>query len=128
MEQKLTLSNLACYLPYGLKFRFIVKDGTIDPVSREIISVGLDHVRCGENYIAKYHFHEIKPLLLPLSELTKEQAKSFGYVDLDDFITGIEKGFIPYVVWIQLVEKHYDVFNLLESGLALDKSIYKLTE
>ncbi len=86
----------------------------------------------------------IKPILRPLSSMTKEEAKEFlGDAGIKAFIYEIAEGGIKYLEdedagaeylffsaidpqrfhW--LLSKHFDLFNLIPSGLAIDKTTMK---
>lgn len=134
METKLELRHIAPYLPYELEFK--------DP---ETVIPGVMVAICAEmpgllfyedkDTIEYFDLSKIKPLLIPLSELTK-----------DDFIIGMgyrdgEFVFIQYLLkaikqqlddssiklsdYQYLVSNHFDVFNLIPHGLALNKIDFK---
>lgn len=133
MENKLTLAHLAPYLPYGVNFRFNLKD-VYDEYPNEIrdkiltcnsidlcISIG-------------------KPILRPLSDLSKNENfwhivnimdDNFGeYVTVDsdcDIDVDCDGGCGRYVslhdcynAYTELFKNHFDVFGLIEKGLAVD--------
>jgi hypothetical protein len=126
--EKLELRHLAPYLPYGLKFLWkgepdgiwtMVMLGDTKKVDN---SVHLLLQRNDESQqIIFRNTKLIKPLLLPLSELTDEHARSCGCLDLKGFIEGIENGFISYMIFEDLVSNQWDVFNLIPFGLAINK-------
>jgi len=128
----LELKHLAPYLPYGLKI--------LRPDNKTILEmVGLIgssivfHEESGDTYgfIGKHN----KPILHPLSDLTKEiEVNGERFVPkarLDQScltlfypterlteIHGIMSA--PYVIIINLHKWHFDVFGLIEQGLAVD--------
>ena len=78
-----------------------------------------------------------KPLLIPLSKLTDEQIKELNsdsyeiqWSDLtwdDRMLTPYEDITLSHVSLgvIKLLSWHYDIFNWIEQGRALDKTEYK---
>jgi hypothetical protein len=131
---KLELKHLAPYLPYGLF-------GMID-ARRGLFEVKLDSINQytietsprihGHTYCDLEHF---KPILHPLSDLTKDiDVDGERFVPMDVLCNGdfdvllLTQGVTgrswidsqPYH-WIQkLIEWHFDVFGLIEAGLAID--------
>jgi hypothetical protein len=81
-----------------------------------------------------FDLHRIKPLLVPLSELKNTNA----YEDISKaceqrmveeyYHLRLEKNYsplgMPYWVFTILVEYHFDVFGLIDAGLALNKLEY----
>ncbi len=72
---------------------------------------------------------EVKPILKPLSYLTKEEYnfiwnKEVEIECIEDFINlDPESRFTckySYLFWQYLFENHFDIFNLIEQGLAID--------
>ncbi len=129
---KLELKHLAPYLPYGL----------------EIITE-LNSVQKVGGLADMYHIHyyddkteegdeplieEIKPILRPLSDLTKT-GYHFIYdkeTDIESIIDWIELDDeskltckYSYEFWSLLFENHFDVFGLIEKGLAIDINTLK---
>lgn len=139
---ELELKHIAPYLPYGLKYKVgSVKNGTY-----ELIDLGFFHIQLisdieNEEVLTRNIDDEsIKPILRPLSDLTKEiRHKDVNFIPVE-FLT--KEGFNIYVEWIEsgftdiihsnykfiqlLLEWHFDVFGLIEQGLAID--INTLTE
>tara|TARA_R110002167_G_C12573455_1_gene642787 strand:+ start:35 stop:454 length:420 start_codon:yes stop_codon:yes gene_type:complete len=134
---KLELKHLAPYLPYGLKvLSSFSESATIsslhltDLESRKAVNLQLDGVPItfrGDN------LDSIKPILRPLSDL-KTIEKEIKLVDsywyVDDYLTEkctVDKiyplhviEFIPYAIMQVLLKHHFDVFGLIEKGLAID--------
>lgn len=129
--EKLKLEHVAPYLPYGLKIQYL---------ENEIVEL------VGFNRNTIYHttgfFVELpcnlKPILRPLSDLTKMFNGDSCYIsymwysiistdsdcfDKDEFFETCELGMInnlPYIVIPFLLEHHFDVFGLIDKGLAID--------
>jgi len=107
---KLTLKELASY---GLKIwdkgeQFIM-------VAKEV------------NTIIKYN-HLLKPILKPLSDLKRKDIKNMkdvvnvDYSELKVLLKEINLQELSYEFFMRLVEKHFDVFGLINKGLAIDKN------
>ena len=112
-QSKLTLQVLSAYLPYGVKMY-----DTIYQMSRPLIG---DSV---QRFMTLGIFPESEKLLLrPLSDLTDEQI--FELDGLHDFSIMIFKQIkenpmrYPYVIVQKLLEWHFDIFGLIDSGDAL---------
>ncbi len=158
---KLELKHLAPYLPYGLKCKTKVHDGGN---GKNLVLVLSGLIR---EYARFYHkgdwcnqdFDDFKPILRPLSDLTKEievNGEKFvpilrmikechftgdykliffelldsrttrrnyrvGYNDMKiywDVLIYVEGMRYDYIQ--KLIEWHFDVFGLIEKGLAID--------
>lgn len=113
---KLELKHLTPYLPYGLKIRN--QAFRIDYVNKEFgVLNGIYPLYKDEKCYWQYTTSEnstgsslknCKPILRPLSDLTKEY-------DLDNSYEGWQSEWIEH-----LLSKHFDVFGLIEKGLAID--------
>ena len=68
---ELEIKHLAAYLPYGLNL--LVYTNTVNPILMELAMLGNNHSRA---YVESKHFsgwvEDFKPILRPLSDLTKE--------------------------------------------------------
>jgi hypothetical protein len=125
--KQLTLEHLAPYLPYKLR----ILDGWGD--IREMKYTHLDDDGNSGNIFG------IKPILRPLSDLTKKIEDNrnkfvpINYInqhylkctiDKDGIVNdGIDKYeilFLPYCLIKELLQLHFDVFGLIEKGLAID--------
>ena len=140
---ELKLEHIVGYLPFGLKMQYIengkiISTGILRRISHNDFET--HPTRLSINYQNEEHIWMFKPLLLPLSSLTKEQLIKVGSIicDLDngnmnqllievgkDFINGkIDK--IDLVRTIKLTEYlysiHADLHNLIPNNLAIDKS------
>jgi hypothetical protein len=135
---KLELKHLAAYLPFGLKIMYFGKQRKMNAgngSSKNWIGITATIQRQGEN---------CKPILRPLSDLTKEiEVGGERFVPIkefmilyggcttekgkpifeSDFITNIMYsyyGSLSYGVIEKLFEWHFDVFGLIEQGLAIN--------
>jgi hypothetical protein len=136
---KLELKHLAPYLPYGLKYLYLKKEDAV------WMDNSKDHYHTLLSYCEKgYHSKSAvgvtmfykgeftrKPILRPLSDLTKDIEVNgvkiwgkgeFSKHDWDKFSEH------PYALLMlldydgtmKLIEWHFDVFGLIEAGLAID--------
>ncbi len=141
--KQLTIKEVAPYSPYGLKGKY----------ENKIISmtgVYLNYVR--GDYKGAYDYityNQIKPILRPLSDLTKEiEHNGERFVPIDKIVEvilgykhselfremskerqdkyfnllvkDINKSSIEYRVVQKLLQWHFDIFSLIENGLAVD--------
>lgn len=142
---KLELKHIAPYLPYGLKKLKTSKGNfTCDPDITKIEDVTISSIN--DLFKKRYHVKSCKPLLLPLSALTEPMED--GSVPIDIFaqiyfggsfsknLEGLKEEFINNILYspigvvsFEIVEKlfawHFDVYGLIESGLAIDKRTIK---
>lgn len=134
---KLELKHLAPYLPYGLKIARLSIDGDFK---------GIEYSFRATNLVEVLRYDNLKPILRPLSDLFKlidwdnnnepymigykygvKKAKEDG-VDFyaDEHYADYAESPKCYIDitsfnwW--LFEHHFDVFGLIEQGLAIDKN------
>ena len=128
---KLELKHLAPYLPYGLNYQRINRFGEIETELLEGKSLN------------DFYVKDIKPILRPLSDLTEAlkdiyrfasnvEIKQYDYVLYVDYYLMDEKfndniyrrpfnfDGCPQGIYKQLIEHHFDVFGLIDKGLAID--------
>lgn len=103
----LTMKELAPYLPYGLKIRDKAYPSTFE------LSVMNITIPLKEN---EYY----KPILRPLSDIDTDLAKSHEYPDEGHLERSLLSGHASYHVFQELLSDHFDVFGLIEKGLAID--------
>jgi len=151
---KLELKHLAPYLTYGLSFSLNLND-VRDNFPDELRTLKLAEISI--DLALKVG----KPILRPLSSMTKEEAYEFGVIligeaDMEDKEVGIGKmvlmgsiyptimyqdkenedysimiqfsstgisgmDLIPYDAYEWLFKNHFDVFRLIDKGLAIEK-------
>jgi hypothetical protein len=116
---KLELKHLAAYLPYGLKVKHegnITMLMTCERKKGDFLAI--------ESVIDGYG----KPILRPLSDLTKEithNGQTFVPKSVIDMAFPAERMGLNPATWshrviTKLIEWHFDVFGLIEKGLAID--------
>ncbi len=137
---KLELKHLAPYLPYGLKF---IHDE--EPTPYLLMKLGLktdQNPLWIEGYNGEFEISVFpegcKPILRPLSDLTKEiehNGEKFEdagffrmfYNGLSDNEIHLDGVTFKLEVWQELFKWHFDVFGLIEAGLAIDMNTLKET-
>lgn len=126
--QKIELKHLAPYLPYRLK---AVKGVTRIEITS--FSLELPHVYhtsyLGSRLRVVSKIEDIKPILRPLSDLTKEEHSGIYnllivHIGKRKLNTLINDGYglidLPYFIFENLLELHFDVFGLISKCLAID--------
>ena len=131
---KLELKHLAGYLPYGLKIEhptMLVGKRNIS----ELRNLGQTNIEISHRLYVQ--ISECKPILRPLSDLTKEiEVNGEKFVPIDE-IAEIEEVVCTYSIeffetsikylpnWIteKLLEWHFDIHGLIENDLAIDKNL-----
>lgn len=135
---KLELEKIICYLPYRLKAEMLdYKSDYVNKQYDEIVGVhqwdknGLywSALTAGGS---KPNIERIKPILRPLSDLTKEiehkgeKINIFDKIEIykgsgvDYLIEQIKLGLVEVIIFNLLLEYHFDVFSLIDQGLATD--------
>jgi len=120
MIEKLELKHLAPYLPYELKVKnTVTRSGatwtaTGIHIHNENVFVNLNKSYTGTNT------RHIKPILRTMSDLPDEIFEDFGFADEEDFLVCLIEGSINYCDYIKLISQHFDVFGLIDAGLAID--------
>jgi hypothetical protein len=127
---KLKLKHLAGYLPYGLKVLDEKAETNENVFTLESISI---HSTVSDNDgNTDILFTEIKPILRPLSDLTKEievNGEKFVPIerlntdkDLDYDVDNVDYISLGFVIkdYNKLLEWHFDIYGLIENDLAID--------
>jgi hypothetical protein len=122
---KLELKHIAPYLPYELPIEPLYKSmGHMGGYNQRELSIDI---------LDKYELEDIKPILRPLSDLTKEiEVNGEKFYPASKMIThGFHNPFWYEVDMFnykylfaydleKLLEWHFDVFGLIPQGLAID--------
>jgi hypothetical protein len=126
---KLELKHLAPYLPYGLQLQlhgdFPIREGEKN-IIHKIYEMKPSHIP------KALEWETIKPILRPLSDLTKEypinNIKEGGFLDAEDvdYIQQKPRGHYKLYQAMYLFGHHFDVFGLIEAGLAIDINTIEL--
>jgi len=123
---KLELKHLAPYLPYGLKVLSYQR-------VKSLRSLSSDTLYLYGNVLKGYTYKECKPILRPLSDLTKDNVAEFYQLDSIDLeLIDIDEWTEELIHMINAGDKfqlrqfnllfswHFDIFNLIPQGLAID--------
>ncbi|MBP9793323.1 MAG: hypothetical protein KBC56_04925 [Flavobacterium sp.] len=152
--EKLKISEVAPYLPYGLKLNIICKPAFKN--RDNIVTVETWNISdVQQPFQKRYSVLSVKPILRPLSDLIKEievdgekfvpieklfelnhpthKAKEYYYTVVPNWVecshvsTAIQFRFYlndyfgnNYTTVSQLIKWHFDVFGLIEKGLAIN--------
>ena len=129
--QKLTLKELAPYLPYDLKIKShngkdlftLASHRFYDDYSNNDLSI---HSMIEDNYV--------KPVLRPLSDITLKLVQQLFGLEIEQFrmksdnendfslevLTDLGWTSITFNEYQKLLAYHFDLFMLIEKGLAVD--------
>ena len=131
-DKDLLLKDLFARLPYNVKVQYKNNICSIDTYTESNKFILIDEKRNEYPSINDKLFlgiEEFKPYLFPLSSMTKEQSMEFALLQVNTH----KDGFL-YVCdcanmmkW--LLKNHFDIYGLIEKGLAIDatgKNIYQL--
>jgi hypothetical protein len=136
---ELELKHLAAYLPYGLKGLKISKGNfKTDPNIEEIIDLTISDI--GAFLKKRYHVISCKPILRPLSKFEYEDLikvkEHLGlgkwcdaydqYFDVwFDDVANVDKLILqcPYEITQFFLEWHFDIFGLIDAGLAVEMEV-----
>ena|SRR5690554_3589173 len=122
MEKKLTLREIAPYLPYGLEVIY-THTGERGNIKNLYDIEYYDDIKIGINWMDGEHIWMFKPILRPLSDLTKHEcytALSYNLrfnIDILGFPNYLDLKVNDYNI---LLENHFDVFGIIEKNLAID--------
>ncbi len=135
---ELELKHLAPYLPYGLKLQYVVRE----KVEKTGIMKSIIHDK-NETHPTKVsidgsdaeHIWMFKPILRPLSDLNKELFERFpngffGFIPKSLLSENLQMQLdifnLPNIVDLKVTDYqkllgwHFDIFGLIEQGLAVD--------
>lgn len=118
METQLEKHDIIPYLAYGLQVQVSPQNGIW-----EVTGINNDcaHLK-GSQYMCD--ISDCRPLLLPLDKLSSDQWETYNKIDENNYG---ETSFAPLVHHVKKAEYlfsiHADVHNLIERGLALDKTL-----
>lgn len=127
---ELELKHLAAYLPYNLKVQYVVR-GVVEETG---VITKITHneddthpTRVGIYYANCEHIWMFKPILKPMSKLTEKEVTNLGFQRL--FFAALKRSLkykkwfddVPYRLIKYLLSQHYDIFGLIEAGLAVEK-------
>jgi len=73
----------------------------------------------------KYEDRIIKPILRPLSDMTEEEQSEVNFRDINAAWAYTNEEVWSFEQVRYLLSKHFDLFGLIESGLAIDSTTIK---
>ena len=155
MKDKITIEDLAPYLPHGLRGKANVTEHYQEGFKINCNLIGIKKsiitLKCYDlsgnawRGVEETTLRNFKPILRPLSDLTKEiEHEGERFVPIDEFFVMFggaislksghynwKKDFVDnllyspyttysYQVFYQLIKWNFDVFGLIEKGLAID--------
>ncbi len=107
--KKIESKHLAAYLPYKVQMYMEPLD------SRKVTPYTLVG-----SYIDTAIDFQNRPILKPLFAIPQEIVDMSPYNNHDELIEAIEDQLCPHNIWRVCVANHFDVFGLIEQGLAID--------
>lgn len=113
--KKLESKHIIPYLSFGLE--------VLDSLNQKVKIIGIKNetyfIDNGSNY-PYGDIQDCKPILKPISMLTENEIVFFGLSFMDNYK---ETKLITRACFYgleSLIEKHFDIFGLIEKGLAVD--------
>lgn len=126
---KLENKHLSAYLPYGLKL--IDTYGNILHLDGLFVDLAMHLLET--NRIDYFHFYpQVKPILRPLSDLIIDGNLIEDFIGFGNLCNAYDEYIdhwypdpsyaqqAPYVIFEYFLVNHYDVFGLIEAGLAVN--------
>lgn len=132
-DKELLLKDLCARLPYHIRVKVWLKDGTTEEGALD-----LEH-NYGDVLKDAFYYNEIvkiKPYLFPMSSMTDEQCYKFycGFVENEIDYNDFKKYYFDSCSWDKVLtlisdcsdiidwfnENHFDYRGLIEKGLAID--------
>jgi len=130
---ELELKHLAPYLPYKLELLIESEAGSSEPNIEQLKAIDTEINMVNFGWGNAKELSEIKPLLRPLSQLTEEiehnGEKFVPMEEIDNYhnFSMLRTGDLktdplryPYTIVEALISWHFDVFGLIEAGLAVE--------
>ena len=118
---KLELKHLTPYLPYGLQCEYkgrLYDYEVVNHIAQYIRIYLPDRTYFYLIQTNEKEFLDVKPILRPLSDLTEAQINSLLDGDMLQYTSDLR--LLRYGDIEKLFEWHFDVFGLIDKGLALD--------
>jgi len=125
---ELTINHLAAYLPYEISAQCDDKNYSDGYIRGVVLYFFTEHqlhqvFLCGKDRNLK----DIKLFLKPMSKLTEKEVTDLGFQRT--FFSALKTSMkyknwlkdMPYRLVQYLLSQHYDIFGLIEAGLAVEK-------
>ncbi len=116
-DKKLLFKDLSARLPYHVRVKVWLKDGTTEEGALDLEHNYADVLRDTFYY---NKIVDIKPYLRPMSNMTEEEDKEYGLLcfDVSYYDKDTPKCSFKLIKW--LLEKHFDFLELIPKGLAIE--------
>jgi len=118
-DKELLLKDLSTRLPYHVRCKVCLKDGTTEEGSLDLAHNYADVLRDAFYY---NKIKEIKPYLRPISSMTEEEDDEYSWLNAQkDNIPTVN--YLPtsdYMTVDWLNARHFDYRELIKKGLALE--------
>lgn len=117
-DKELLLKDLCARLPYHVKCKIWLKDGTTEEGLLDL-QHNYDNVLQDAFYYNK--IKDIKPYLFPLSSMTEEEKEEYCQLQQRVIYNGkgvVNEDITKYINWCY--KKHLDINNLIPMELAID--------
>ena len=140
--EKLELKHICGYLPYGLNLKIDTSNWfeKREPFIAKLIGIfDFEHltVKYADGSDTSYtdNMRRFTPLLLPLSALTEPEynfiyENETDYESIENLVKMDCESFMcckfSFEFWQKLYSKHFDIYGLIDAGLAIDKRTVKL--
>lgn len=118
---QLTAEHIYAYMPYGLRIKFNntgnVRKVIVNYECKDEREISLSHLI----FAIQLHNIGFKLLLRPVSELSENEIKEIALkerIHIKNVLRYIRMNIVSYRTIQMLLEQHYDVFGLIEHGLA----------
>lgn len=128
----MTNKELTLYLPYDLQ---VLNNDRVETLN-DIHAIETYH---GSIWFTKtkegsfININKVKPLLKPLDTLTRIELEQQGFDSYIDYCTWEQVGKpierlwkAPFNMIMYLISEHYDVFDLINQGIAVNKFDYEV--
>lgn len=118
---KIQPQHILPYLSYGLKAKFmhpVIKHQKIGVITN--VYNLYDEVKLSIDFSDDEHIWMYKPILRPLSDLTKEEIIKLGYSGMHTLELAIQYDDLLYRDIRFFNENHYDYQGLIENNLGID--------
>lgn len=148
MKDTIKLHEICGYLPYGVELAFIVRDEVryIDKITG-ISDIGdYDDIKIKLGYNDSEHIWMFKPILRPLSDLTKEiehngerfvpivkllqeycfDTNQMTEQEINEYAESMIEIDMSYMAAQMLMEWHFDIHGLIDRNLALNLNDYEI--
>lgn len=120
----LNFKNIAPYLPYGLRIKHVTNGNIFKAEGiHSFYEDGTFIYYWDKNYGTINQSSSYIPILKPLSDLGKEEEFKNYYFSFDEkdgfMIKRINENYTRFEELLFLFENHFDVFGLIQKGLAI---------